>query len=590
MRTRTNRFSRFHLLLIVAVVLSLVAAACSSDDSTETSAPSATTAPSSDTTAPSTDTTAPSTDTTAPPDDDVNNPGVYVHAADDDPLSLDPAGVAAGEAGETIILQTYDRLVEIGPGGPDLIPGLSTAVPTVENGGISADGLTYTFPIREGVTFHDGSTLTADVVKFSWDRALEMDLPEGNSSILADLVDSTSVDGNNFVVTLKDRNAAFLNSVVTAAVASIVSQEGVEANGGVVAGQPNEFFSSDVIGSGPYTLGAWNRGENIQLDVFDDYWGEPAKLDVRIEQVPDDDVRTLGLRAGDFDSIETDPTFVTDIEGAEGVTIFAEGWLLEPVHIGLNLDIREDLLPDGDTVPADFFHDPRVRRAFNYAFNYDNFVEGGLSGQGGVVPHYLPQGMLAYDDSLPRFETDLAEAERLFTEAGWWDDGFEMTVLVEEGGIFEVAGLVLKDSLESLNPNFRINVAAVVEVQFDDAHAAVPFEYATWIKNADPFADPAALFAAYIHPDGEWGDVHKFRNGYQDADGIAALIEEAAVSVDTDRRVEIYQELTQLLFDDPMWVIPGNEKALMAHRSWVQNFTMNPLWPRPSLKFALFDK
>jgi len=589
MRTRIGRYGRLSVLLIIAVVLSLVAAACSSDDTADTTAPSSdTTAPSSDTTAPSSDTTAPTT--APPPDDDVKNPGVYVHAADDDPISLDPAGVAAGEAGETIILQTYDRLVEIGPGGPDLIPGLSTAVPTVENGGISADGLTYTFPIREGVTFHDGSTLTADVVKYSWDRALTMDLPEGNSSILADLIDSTSVDGNNFVVTLKERNAAFLNSVVTAAVASIVSQEGVENNGGVVAGQPNEFFSSNVIGSGPYTLAAWNRGENIQLEVFDDYWGEPAKLDVRIVQVPDDDVRALGLRAGDYDSIETDPTFVADVEGADGVTVFSEGWLLEPVHVGLNLNIQEDLLPDGDTIPADFFWDPRVRQAFNYAFDYEGFVEGGLGGLGGVVPHYLPQGMLGYDDSLPRYTTDLAEAERLFRETGWWDDGFELTVLVEEGGIFDTAGLVMKDSLERLNPNFRINVAAVVEAQFDDAHAQDPFEYAAWIKNADPFADPAALFAAYIHPDGEWGSVHKFRNGYRDADGIAALIDEAAVSTDTARRVEIYQQLTQLLFDDPMWVIPGNEKALMAHRSWVQNFQMNPLWPRPSLKFALFDK
>jgi peptide/nickel transport system substrate-binding protein len=572
-------------LVIIAVALSLVTAACTTtDEPATTPAPTGTTQPGADTTQPAPDTTEPAAT------GEVKNPGLYVHAADDDPLSLDPAGVAAGEAGETVILQTYDRLVEIGPGGPDLVPGLSTEVPTVANGLISEDGLTYTFPIREGVVFHDGSALSADVVKFSWDRALTMDLPEGNSSVLADLVESTRVDGNNFVVTLVERNAAFLNSVVTAAVASIVSQEGVEANGGVVAGQPNEFFTSNVIGSGPYTLAAWNRGENIQLEVFEDYWGEPAKLNVRIEQVPDADVRVLGIRAGDYDSIETDPTFIADLEGAEGVTVFTGGWLLEPVHVGLNLDIQEDLLPDGDTVTADFFHDPKVRQAFNYAFSYDNFIEGGLVGLGGVVPHYLPQGMLGYDDSLPRYTTDLAMAEQLFRDAGLWDEGFTMTVLVEEGGIFEVAGLVMKDSMEALNPNFVINVAAVVEVQFDDAHAAVPFEYAAWIKNADPFADPAALFAAYIHPDGEWGEVHKFRNGYQDADGIAALIEEAAVSVDTDRRVEIYQELTQLLFDDPMWVIPGNEKALMAHRSWVQGFDMNPLWPRPSLKFAFFDK
>ncbi|MDH3500056.1 MAG: ABC transporter substrate-binding protein [Acidimicrobiia bacterium] len=589
MRTRQSRLS----LTIIAVALSMIAAACTtSEDTADTTAPAAvTTAADTETTTAATEATEPAADTTEPaPSGDVTNPGLYVHAADDEPLSLDPAGVAAGEAGETVILQVYERLVEIGPGGPDLVPGLSTDVPTVDNGLISEDGLTYTFPIRDGVVFHDGSALSADVVKFNWDRVLTMDLPEGNGSIIADLVDSTSVDGNNFVVTLNERNAAFLNSVVTAAVASIVSQDAVEANGGVVAGQPNDFFTGNAVGSGAYRLTAWNRGETIELEVFEDYWGEPANLDVRIQQVPDSDVRVLGLRAGDFDSIETDPTFVTDLEGADGVTIFQEGWLLEPVHIGLNLDIQEDLLPPEDTVPADFFWDPRVRQAFNYAFNYENFIQGGLSGLGGTVPHYLPQGMLAYDDSLVRYATDLARAEELFRETGWWDEGFTMTVLVEEGGIFETAGLVLKDSMAALNPSFVVNVAAVVEVQFDDAHAQVPFEYAAWIKNADPFADPAALFAAYEHPDGEWGSVHKFRNGYQDADGIAALIDEAAVSIDTERRIEIYQELTQLLFDDPMWVLAGNERALMAHRDWVQNFQMNPLWPRPSLKFALFNK
>jgi len=582
---RVDHRRRIPRIWALLIVLAVIAAACTGDPATQTTAdePSATTA------APG-DTTAPEETTPDEPTDGVSNPGLYIHAADDEPLSVDPAQVAAGEAGETVITQVYERLVEIGPGGPDLIPSISTEVPTIENGLISEDGLTYTFPIREGVVFHDGSALTADVVKFSWDRALTMALPEGNSSILSDLVASTEVDGNNFVVTLIDRNAAFLNSVVTAAVASIVSQEAVEANGGVEAGVVNEFMTGNMVGTGPYTLTAWNRAENIQLAIFDDYWGEPATLDVRIDQVADADVRALGLQAGDYDSIETDPTFIGDLEGAEGVTIYSGEFLLEPVHMGMNMNIQEDLLPPEDTIPADFFHDVNVRRGFNLAFDYEAFIDGGLAGLGGVVPHYLPQGMLGYDESLPVFERDLAAAEAAFTEAGYWEEGFTMTVLVEEGGVFEVAGLVLADSMAELNPAFQIQVLAVVEAQFDSAHAADPFPYAAWVKNSDPFADPAASFSAYIHPDGDWGAVHGFDQAYADPDQIASLIDEAAVELDTDRRVEIYQELATLLYDDPVWLIPGNERALMAHRSWVQNFEMNPLWPRPSLKFAYLDK
>jgi len=574
-------------VLTLLVALAVFATACTGDTTDTTTAgtegPTETEAPGE--TSPPDETT-----TTGAAAGDIVNPGLYVHAADDEPLSVDPAQVAAGEAGETVITQVYERLVEIGPGGPDLIPSLSSEVPSVENGLISEDGLTYTFPIREGVVFHDGSELTADVVKYNWDRVLTMNLPEGNSSVLSDLVASTAVDGNNFVVTLNDRNAAFLNSVVTAAVASIASQEAIEANGGVQEGVVNEFMSSNMVGTGPYTLEAWNRGENIQLSIFGDYWGEPAALDARIDQVADADVRALGLQAGDYDSIETDPTFIGDLEGMEGVEVFSGDFLLEPVHMGMNMNIPEGALPPEDTIPVDFFHDVNVRRGFNLAFDYQAFVDGAMAGLGGPIPHYLPQGMLGFDESLPMFERDLAAAEAAFTEAGYWDEGFTMTVLAEEGGIFEIAGLVLADSMAELNPAFQIRVLAVVEAQFDSAHAEDPFQYAAWIKNADPFADPAALFAAYIHPDGEWGAVHGFRNAYADPDQIASLVDEAAVELDTDRRVEIYQELAGLLYEDPVWLIPGNERALMAHRSWVQNFAMNPLWPRPSIKFAYFDK
>ena len=77
----------------------------------------------------------------------IKNPGILVHAADDEATTLDPAQVEAGEGGETVILQVYDRLLEFGPSGPELIPGLATTVPTLDNGMISADGMTYTFKI-----------------------------------------------------------------------------------------------------------------------------------------------------------------------------------------------------------------------------------------------------------------------------------------------------------------------------------------------------------------------------------------------------------------------------------------------------------
>ena len=111
-----------------------------------------------------------------------------------------------------------------------------------------------------------------------------------------------------------------------------------------------------------------------------------------------------------------------------------------------------------------------------------------------------------------------------------------------------------------------------------------------WVKNADPFADPHPYLQSYQHPDGEWGEVHGFANGYKDPERIAKLIDDGSVELNPAKRAAIYAELQKLLFDDPMWLIAAQEGIVMAHRAWLKGFIMQPLWPRPSLKFALFDK
>ena len=515
-----------------------------------------------------------------------------VHGADEEPATLDPAQVEPGAGGEAVIFHVYDRLLAVGPGSAELLPSLATQVPTRDNGLISEDGLTYTFPLREGVTFHDGTAFTADDVKYSWDRVIEMDLPESASDILSDKIAETRVvDDYTFEVTLNEVDASFLYSSVLPMTASIVSQDAVEANGGVVAGEPNEYMSDTPVGTGPYRLTTWNRTENLTLEVNDDYWGDMAFDHVRWEFGLDPDVRVLGLRAGEFDTVETDPSYVADLEGAEGVIIYSEGLLLEPLHIGFNLNIPEGALPEGDTIPLDFFHDVRIRKAFNHAFDYNAFINGALAGFGQVNPHYVPIGVFGYDPDAPIYDTqDLAEAERLFREAGVWDEGFTVSVVVESGSLFEIQCLILKDSIESLNPNFRINVAGVAEAVFDEALSQNPVEYAMWAKNGDPAADPSAYLETYSHPDGEWGEVHGFANGYADPEAVGALIDAIAEELDATVRAGMIAEAQQVLYDDPMWLIGAQEGAVTAYRDWISGMVIQPLWPRPSMNFALYDK
>jgi peptide/nickel transport system substrate-binding protein len=509
-----------------------------------------------------------------------------VHGADEEPATIDPAEVEPGEGGEAIIFHVYDRLLTVGASSSNLVPALATEIPTVENGLISADGLTYTFPLRQGVSFHDGSPFSADDVKFSWDRVIDLELPGSGYEILSERVAGTRVvDDYTFEVTLNDVDASFLYSAVLTMTASVVSQEAVEAAGEEVDGESNGLLSDNMIGTGPYTFESWNRTENMTLRVNPDYWGTIAFDDVRLEFGLDPDVRVLGLRAGEFDTIET------DLEGAEGVKIYAEGLLLEPLHIAFNMNVPEGALPEGDTIPEDFFKDVRIRQAFNHAFDYTAFVQGALAGFGEINPHYVPIGVFGHDPNAPVYGAqNLAEAERLFREAGVWDEGFTATVIVESGSLFEIQCLILKDSIESLNPDMRINVLGVAEAVFDESIASETVNYAMWAKNGDPAADPIDYLMTYVHPDGDWGEIHGFRDAYVNPDQIADLIDQIAVELDRDTRAGLISEAQSLLYADPMWIIGAQEGAVTAYRDGIENMVLQPLWPRPSINFAILDK
>ena len=566
------------------LALALIAVACSSDETTET-----TVGPGSSTTVgPGSSTTVgPGSSTTVV--SDVRNPGVLVHAWGGEPETFDPARAEAGNYGDNVVIQVYEFLVDFAPGENQVSPSLAAEVPTQENGLISADGLVYTFPIRQGVKFHDGTDLTAEDVKYSWDRVITMNLPEGQASTLTDVIASTRVvDDYTFEVTLQEPAGWFLSSIVYSTPAAIVSQDAVEANGGVVAGEPNEWMDTHEAGTGPHMLVSWARNEQLVFERFVDYWGEPAALDVRVAVVPDISGVILGLRAGDWDLIEPQPEYVEEVQADPAICVNETGFLNEPLHAAFNLNIAEGTLPAGDTIPTDFFWDKRVRQAFNYAFDYDAYIEGGLSGHGGPAT-YLPPGIVGYDPDMPIYTQDLARAEELFREAGWWDEGFTLSVLVESGSpTFVNLALILKDSLETLNPSFVITVYQVSESQFDEAHGMTPFEYAMWVKNADPFHDASFYMGTYFHPDGEWGQRMGFRNGYENPDQIADLIDRAAASTDPNERTALYDQVVPLLFDDPMWVWGANERNLQIYQCWVENFSFNPNWT--FIRWRFLDK
>ena len=507
-------------MLALCALLALVGAACGQTTTETTSA----------------------SGTTAAAGGDVPNPDVLVATVNDDVFNLDPAAVNGNDVGMDVILNVYDRLLFISADDGSVIPSLATEVPSLDNGLISADGLTYTFPLREGVVFSDGTDMTAEDVKYSWDRVVEMALPEGQSELFSNVAETRVVDDLTFEVTLSAVDASFLAFLAAHPVASVVSQDAVEANGGVVAGQPNEYMAQNMVGTGPYTLATWERGDRMTFDINPDYWGEPAHLPVRWELVVDSPA--TGLQAREYDIVDISPTDVPSIEPIDHAVIDTSILDLQVLQIGMNMNIAEGVLPDGDTIPLDFFQDVRVRQAFNYAFDYQGYIDGILGGLGGRNSFILPVEMYGYDPDAPIYETDPAKAEELFREAGYWDDGFTISIASDqthEG--FTGAALTLKDSIEALNPNFHVNVMAVPEAQFDEILASSPLPVAMWSYTSSQYSTPDAYLFDSALSDGRYGAVNSFVDGYSDPAAIDALIISARTTLDEEERLGILSEI-----------------------------------------------
>jgi peptide/nickel transport system substrate-binding protein len=536
-----------------------------------------------------TDTTSDTGTTAAAGTGDVPNPDVLVATVNDDVFNLDPAAVNGNDVGMDVILNVYDRLVFIDAEDGSVIPQLSTEVPSQENGLLSDDGLTYTFPLREGVVFSDGTDMTAEDVKYSWDRVVEMNLPEGQAPLFENVAETRVVDDLTFEVTLNEVDASFLAFLAAHPVASVVSQDAVEANGGVVAGQPNEFMAQNMVGTGPYTLATWERGDRMTFDINPDYWGEPAHLPVRWELIVD--TPATGLQAREYDIVDISPTDVPSIEPIDHAVVDTSILDLQVLQIGMNMNICEECLPEGDTIPLDFFQDVRVRQAFNYAYNYQGMIDGILGGLGGRNSFILPVEMYGYDPDAPIYETDPARAEELFREAGYWDEGFTISIASDqthEG--FTGAALTLKDSIEALNPNFHVNVMAVPEAQFDEILATDPLPVAMWSYTSSQYSTPDAYLFDSAVSDGRYGAVNSFVDGYSDPEAIDALIASARTTLDEEERLSILSEIQNVLFEEAMWIMPANEGAPSAAGEWVQGHVENPMWARPSQYWALYSK
>ncbi|MBV9102978.1 MAG: peptide ABC transporter substrate-binding protein [Candidatus Eremiobacteraeota bacterium] len=298
----------------------------------------------------------------------------------------------------------FDVLVSVDPSGRRFVPRLASEVPTQSNGGISRDGLSITYHLRRGVRWQDGAPFTSRDVVFSFSALMNPANNVPNRRGYDEIRSVNAHDPYTVVVRLKRPYAP--------AVAELFSDE---APNGILPAHLlarerdlNRLdFNSHPIGTGPFRLLRWNRGQSVELERFDGYYGgTPKTKRVSIRFIPDEATMIDQLRTGELDVF------------AEG-SVNAYGQLRSLPHLRIYLvDIHgaSNVLINM-TRPQ--FADVRVRRAIAYAIDKRAIVERFTFGSGTVATEDLPSFMWAYTPNVRRYDYDPSAARSLLREAGW---------------------------------------------------------------------------------------------------------------------------------------------------------------------------
>ncbi len=233
-----------------------------------------------------------------------------------EPPYLDPTAGAASAIREVTYANLFEGLTRIDAGGK-VVPGLAA------DWTISPDGLTYTFHLRQGVKFHDGTRFDCSIVKFSYDRAVAPGSTNAQKGLFAPIASTECPDPNTAVVTLKQPASNFLFDM---------------GWGDAVMVAPNSAANNKTnpVGTGPFRFKRWVKGDRVELERNPDYWGaKPALAAVTFRFIPDPTAATAAMMAGDLDAypnfpapeaidqFKSDPRFTVKIGTTEGKLILA---------------------------------------------------------------------------------------------------------------------------------------------------------------------------------------------------------------------------------------------------------------------------
>lgn len=487
-------------------------------------------------------------------------PQTLVVAQSAEPKSLDPH-VATSLNDFRILENVYDGLVRFKPGTMEIESSLA------ERWELSADGTVYTFQLRQGVRFHDGTPFNAEAVAYNFARLLDPGHPEHNTgpfplAFFFSTIDEVEVvDELTVRFHLKEPFAPLLANLAYPT-GYLVSPAAVRELRGDYGRWPS--------GTGPFRVAEWQSNRFVRLERFDGYWGEPAKLaQVYFKTVTDENARLTELLSGSADLIvEVAPDMIQYFRDEPQFKVYEESG---PHLWFLIFNLRSPVLGD-----------VRVRQAINYAIDKQGIVDDLLQGTATVAASPVPKAFgWAYNDGVQPYPYDPKKAKRLIKEAA--AVGATLTLYATESGSgmldpkamaeaiqADLAVVGLDVIIETYEWNTYLSkVNAGLEGQADMAEMA-------WMTN-DPDTLPYLTLRS-----GAWPEEGGFNSGYYANEQVDAWLEQARRETNLQKRAALYRKVQEIVHEEVPWAIIA---------SWRQNAVSNDrvegLQLEPSFLFRL---
>ncbi|MBX3476067.1 MAG: ABC transporter permease subunit [Brevundimonas sp.] len=442
-----------------------------------------------------------------------------------EPPNLDPTSGAAAAVDEVVYGNVFEGLTRITQNGT-VAPALA------ESWEVSPDGLTYVFHLRRGVVFHDGSTFDASDVKFSLDRITAETSTNAQKALFEPIRSVEVLDPATVRVTLAHPVSA-LPTLLAWGDAVIVAPESAAAN------------ASNPIGTGPFRLFNWRRGNALELRRNPTYWGPAPRLEaVEFRFISDPTAAFSAVSAGDIDAFpnypapenvaqfERDPRFRVVIGASEGKVI-------------LGINNRNPPL-----------NDVRVRRAISYAIDRKALIDGAMFGFGQPIGSHYSRQAPGYVDLTGLYPHDVARARRLLAEAGY-PDGIDLTLRLPPRPYARRGGEVLAAQLG----------AAGIRVKIEN------LEWAQWLDQVFKRHQFDLTIVEHVEPmDYDIYARDDYYFGYR-SEAFNALVDQLGRATDDATRLRLQGEVQRRIAEDAV-----NGFLLQSSRIGIWKADLQGLW------------